>query len=103
MKGCQINMFQVGQRVIFQGGAMGHGFGTIHKLHRSGKAGAAEIKPIDGSAKITRSLRFVRPDSDAQTASGRIRDDAMRGIAMIERSCARGSTPVSTTTQGEAK
>ncbi len=35
------------------------GTGTILKLHKSGRGGVAEIKPSDGSCKISRRLIHV--------------------------------------------
>lgn len=92
MKGSQTNLFHVGQRVVYRGGSLGHGYGTIIKLFRAGKAGAAEIKPVDGSKKVTRSLRYVIADTSADTPAGRrIGDDALRGLAMIERAVTAGA------------
>lgn len=70
MRGGMVPQFSVGQHVHFKTGpeemARTDG-GTIVKLHKSGSAGSAEIRPdppADATtarlpSKVTRSLRFV--------------------------------------------
>ena len=55
MKGARIDQFSVGQRVRTNSGL----YGTIAKLHRSCRYGMAEIRPINGTAKVTRRLQYV--------------------------------------------
>ena len=58
MKGTQVSQFTVGQRVRYVGGNTG----TIVRLHRSTRSGQAEIRPQDGSRKVTRKLQYVQPE-----------------------------------------
>ncbi len=56
-RGKQVGLFQVGQRVLIAGRRPG----VIVRLHRSCRQGTAEIRPADGSRKVTRRLQFVTP------------------------------------------
>jgi len=64
MRAGMIKMFHVGQHVAFKTGPRGArtDYGSIVKLHPSGKSGSAEIRTNGAmglAPKVTRSLRFV--------------------------------------------
>ena len=64
MKGGMCKMFNVGRHVSFKTGPRGCrvDYGSIVKLHASGKSGSAEIRTngaVGLPSKVTRSLRFV--------------------------------------------
>jgi len=62
MKGANVSMYQIGQLVSFKLAKNPDSrtkLGYIHKLHKSGKRGVAEIKPLDGSHKVSRKLVHV--------------------------------------------
>jgi len=62
MKGANVSMYQIGQLVSFKLAKTPDSrtkLGYIHKLHKSGKRGVAEIKPLDGSHKVSRKLVHV--------------------------------------------
>lgn len=62
MKGRMIKQYRIGQLVNYKLTKTPDcrtGTGTIHKLHVSGSSGVAEIKPSNGSHKISRRLIHV--------------------------------------------
>lgn len=59
MRGGMISQFSVGQLVQFFTKDKGHKLGRISKLHASSASGVAEIKPNDGTKKVSRRLMFV--------------------------------------------
>jgi len=72
MKGGMVGSFSVGDYVSFpitirdrKRRPMGRGLdhGRIVKLHRSGVFGVAEIKPSDGTKKVSRRLQFVKKET----------------------------------------
>jgi hypothetical protein len=60
MKGSMVAQFRVGQVVTFALKEKPDMQGRVSKLHRSGRKGVAEIKPLDGTRKVSRRLQFVR-------------------------------------------
>jgi hypothetical protein len=61
MKGNMVSQYKPGDYVIYSNGPKTpEGTGRIHKLHASTAAGTAEIKPSDGSCKVSRRLQHVR-------------------------------------------
>ena len=60
MKGAQVSQFHVGQQVAYsRGKLLPPGFGTIVKLHKSCRAGVAEIRTR--GRKVARRLQHVWP------------------------------------------
>jgi hypothetical protein len=55
-----VTQFRLGQVVTFQTKAQPDAQGRISKLHKAGRKGVAEIKPLDGSRKVSRRLQLVR-------------------------------------------
>ena len=58
-KGGMVNIFKVGQMVQFSTKGKGVSEGRIVKLHNSSASGVAEIRPSDGSRKVSRRLIHV--------------------------------------------
>lgn len=57
-----LSMFKIGQFVSYKLRKQpdcSTATGTIHKLHKSGSSGVAEIKPSNGSHKVSRRLIHV--------------------------------------------
>ena len=60
MKGQMISRFRLGDFVRYSNGRLqAEGFGHISKLHKSTVTGTAEIKPVDGTHKISRRLFLI--------------------------------------------
>ena len=59
MKGGRVSQFGIGDMVKFTTKGQPERHGRIHKLHKSCAAGLAEIKPSDGTRKVSRRLQCV--------------------------------------------
>ena len=63
MKGSMLNQYHVGQEVLFtttHGPVHLEDRGKILKLHRSCSSGVAEIRPHDGTHKVSRRLINIK-------------------------------------------
>ena len=61
-QGRMVSQYKIGQLVSYKRNKApdcSTATGTIHKLHKSGKNGVAEIKPSNGAHKISRKLAHV--------------------------------------------